>query len=270
MARAWEVRGMITPRRPRSANYAATACGFAARVLHPFRLAPRHEQLPSAGATLAHRPPGQSAQHPAHSFVVGRVRVSGFGVMVANRGAVQAERCGRQAVGGPFSEVCRHRLRQRGHGGETLAVGPGFIPGKPEFRASALRWRSQSGSRSAPRLGLSNTDASLSSPPFGRDPIGRPIGHAHALQSRPNDRRLHRRWWHRSRRSRCSASWATRENRYEHWKTARPLLRCEQEADPTPTPTPPPARPPAESTSPPAPSPAGHASKTQTSSPSPG
>ena len=89
------------------------------------------------------------------------------------------------------------------------------------------------------------------------------------LWGRPHDRTLHRRWWHRSRRSRCSASWATRENRYEHWKTARPLLRCEQEADPT-SPTPPPARPPAESTSPPAPSPAGRASKTQMSSPSPG
>ena len=63
------------------------------------------------GAALASRPAGQSAQHPAHPFVVARVRVSGVGVMVANRGAVQAERCGRQAVGGPFGEVRRHRIR---------------------------------------------------------------------------------------------------------------------------------------------------------------
>ena len=45
----------------------------------------------SRGATLARRPAGQSAQHPAHPFVIGRVRVSGVGVMVANRGAVHAE-----------------------------------------------------------------------------------------------------------------------------------------------------------------------------------
>ena len=48
----------------------------------------------SRGATLARRPAGEPAQHPAHPFAIGRVRVSGFGVKVANRGAVSAERCG--------------------------------------------------------------------------------------------------------------------------------------------------------------------------------
>ena len=48
----------------------------------------------SRGVTLARRPAGESAQHPAHPFVIGRVRVSGVGVMVANGGAVQADDAG--------------------------------------------------------------------------------------------------------------------------------------------------------------------------------
>ena len=63
----------------------------------------------SRGSTLARRPAGQSAQHPAHSFAVGRVRVSGVGVMVANRGAVQAWR--RDPRGRPHSENRRQAAR---------------------------------------------------------------------------------------------------------------------------------------------------------------
>lgn len=80
------------------------------------------------GATLPRRPAGETAEHPAHAFVVGRVRLSGFGVMVADRGPVHAERRGRQALVGPPGKVRRHRCRGRGHRAQTLPVGPRLEP----------------------------------------------------------------------------------------------------------------------------------------------
>ena len=56
---------------------------------------PRHAALPRGLA-------GESAEHPAHSFVVGGIGLSGLRVTVADGGPVHAERCGRQPFAGPL------------------------------------------------------------------------------------------------------------------------------------------------------------------------
>ena len=54
----------------------------------------RDERHVHAPAALLRRPAGEPAHHAPDAFVVGRIRVSGFRVVVADRGAVHAERCG--------------------------------------------------------------------------------------------------------------------------------------------------------------------------------